>query len=87
MGDVPAEAHKEEAVPVAPGEGKRSISLSNDRFCEELSYPHLFPTGQFGYNINCGINLSASKYFNQQLLNYSQIIAGDSNYIFFAHAV
>ena len=34
MGDVPAEAHKEEAVPVAPGEGKRSISLSNDRFCE-----------------------------------------------------
>ena len=36
MGDVPAVADKEEAVPVAPGEGKQPISLLNDRFCEEL---------------------------------------------------
>ena len=87
MGDVPAIADKEEAVPVAPGEGKRPISLLNDRFSEELSHSHLFPTGQFGCNVKCDINLSASIYFNQPLLNYSQKFAGDSDYIFFAHAV
>ena len=69
MGDVPAVADKEEVVPVAPGEGKQPISLLNDTFCEDLSHPHLFPTGKFGYNVKRDINLSASKYFNQQLLN------------------
>ena len=52
MRDVPAVADKEEAVPVAPDEGKRPIYLLNDKFCEELSHPHLFPTGQFGYNVS-----------------------------------
>ena len=33
------------------------------------------------------IPLSASKYFNQRLLNYSQVFAADSDYIFFAHSV
>ena len=47
----------------------------------------MFATEQFGYNVKRDINLSASKYFNQQLLNYSQKFAGDSDYIFFAHAV
>ena len=87
MGDVSAVADKEEAVPVAPGLGKQSIYLLNDRFYKELSHPHLFPTGQFGYNVKRNINLSPSKYFKQRLLNYSQTFAGDSDYIFFAHAV
>ena len=87
MRDVPAVADKEEAVPIAPGEGKRAISLLNDMFCEELSHPHLFSTAQFGYNVKRDINLSASKYFNQPLVNCSQKFAGDSDYIFFAHAV
>ena len=34
MGDVPAVVDEEEAVPVAPGDGKRPISLLSDRFCE-----------------------------------------------------
>ena len=47
----------------------------------------MFATGQFGYNVKRDINLSASKYFNQQLLNYSQKLSGDSDCIFFAYAV
>ena len=80
MGDIPAVTDMEEAVPVAPGESKPPISLLNDRFREEVSHPHLFPTGQVGYNVKCDINLSGSKYFNQRLLNYSQKFAGDSDY-------
>ena len=87
MGDVPAVADKEEAVPVAPGDAKRPISLLSDSFCEESFHPHLFPTEQFGYNIKRDINFSASKYFNQQLLNYSQKFVMDSDYIFFVDAV
>ena len=32
MGDIPEVADKEEAAPVAPGNGKRPISLLSDRF-------------------------------------------------------
>ena len=53
MGDVPAVADKEEAVPVAPDDSKRPISLLSDRFCEELFHPYYFPTEQFGYKFKC----------------------------------
>ena len=62
IGDVSAVADKEEAAPVAPDERKQPISLLNDRFCEELSHPHLFPTGQFGFNVKRDINLIASDF-------------------------
>ena len=62
IGDVSAVADKEEAAPVAPDERKRPISLLYDRFCEELSHSHLFPTGQFGYNVKRDINLIASDF-------------------------
>ena len=52
-----------------------------------MAHPHLFPTGRFGYKIKRKVPLTPSKYFNQQLLNYSQKFAADSDYIFFVHAV
>jgi len=58
-----------------------------DENCEELAYPYLFPTGQFGYRAGRTIPLSPTKYFNQRLLNYTQKFASDTDYIFFAHAV
>ena len=87
MGDVPVVADKEAAVPVAPAEVKRPIFLLNDKFCKELFHPHLFLIGKFGYNVTRDINLSASKYFNQRLLDYFQKLAGDFDYLFLAHAV
>ena len=39
-------------------------------FCEELSHPHLFLYGRFGFQIKRQILLSPTKYFNQRILNY-----------------
>ena len=39
---------------------------------------------KFGFQIEREVTLSPSKLFNQVLLNYSQIFASDSDYIFFA---
>ena len=76
-----------ETLNIAPGEGKKPLSLLTDKFCEELAHPHLFPTGKFGFNVNRMIPLSPSRYFNQRLLNYRQRFASESDYIFFAHSV
>ena len=79
----------EEFLNVAPGEGKKPVSILSDKFCEEAAHPHLFPTGKFGYSDLVGrdIPLPPFRYFNQRLLNYTQKFANDSDYIFFAHSV
>ena len=33
----------EEAITVAPGEGKTPLSIAGGWFCEKLVHPHLFP--------------------------------------------
>ena len=72
---------------IAPVERKLPKSILNDEYCEELSFPHLFPTGTFGYKVRRKIRLSPVKYFNQRLLNYSQKFASDTDYIFFARNI
>ena len=52
-------------------------SLTNDKFCEKLSHPHLFPTGKFGFQTKRKVQFSPSKYFNQRLLNYTQKFTSD----------
>ena len=74
-------------MTIAPGKGKQPISVLNDKFCKELAHPHLFSSGRCSYQMAREIPLSASKYFNQRLLQYSHKFAGDSGYIFFAHSV
>ena len=76
-----------EILTLAPGEGKNPLSILNDEFCEELAHPHLFPTGKYGYKIKRETPLSPVKYFNQRLLNYTQLFASDSDYIFFANSI
>ena len=45
---IPQELGKEGVVSVAPGERKKSMSIFNkDKYCEELVFPHLFPTGKY----------------------------------------
>ena len=60
----------QENITIARGKGKKPISILTDEHCEELSYPYLFPTGKFGCKAKRGVALSATKYFNQRLLNY-----------------
>ena len=76
-----------ECIDIALGEEKIPKSILNDEYCEELSFPHLFPTGKFGYKVRRKIPLSPVKYFNQRLLNYSQKFASDTDYIFFARNI
>ena len=78
---------EQENITIAPGENKKPLSLMTDENCEELAFPYLFPRGKFGYNVERDVPLSASKYFNQRLLNYAQRFAGISDYIFYAHSV
>ena len=76
-----------ECIDIAPGEGKLPKSILNDVYCEELSFPHLFPTGKISYKIRRKISFSLVKYFNQRLLNYNQKFASDTDYIFFARNI
>ena len=81
VSEIPSACEMEEGIVVAPGEGKKPVSILNDKFCEVLGHPYLLPTGQYGYKVGREIPLTPSKYFNQRLLHYTQYIASD-NYCF-----
>ena len=85
--EIPTLDELEEGIVVAPGEGKKPLSMLHDDYCEEMAHSHLFPTGKFGYKVKWKFHLTPSKYFNQRMLHYSQQFASDTDYIFFTHAV
>ena len=87
VSEIPSACEMEESIVFARVEGKKPVSILNDKFCDELGHPHLFPTGQYGYKVEREIPLTPSKYFNQRLLQYTQKFASDNDYIFFAHTV
>ena len=58
-----------------------------DKNCEELAFPVLFPRGCFGYQVERDIQLSPTKYFNARLLNYTGRFAGNPEYLFFAQYI
>ena len=64
-----------------------SVPVPFRHVCEELSHPHLFLYGKYGFQIKRQIPLSPTKYFNQRLLNYTHKFSSDCGYIFFAHKV
>ena len=85
--EIPTLDELEEGIEIAPGEGKKPLSILHDDYCEEVAHPHLFATGKFGYKVKRKSHLAPSKYLNQRLLHYSQQFALDTDYIFFTHAV
>ena len=68
----------EENLIFAPEQEKTPVSILGDKFCEEQTFPCLFPTVKFLHNTPCDI--SVSQYFNQHFLS-------DADYIFFAKSV
>ena len=86
ISNIPCQVNDDNIV-IAPGQGQQPLSLVNDKNCEALAHPSLLPTGKFGYSTDREIKLSPVKYFNQRLLNYTQMFASDSDYIFYAHSV
>ena len=87
VSEIPSACDIEEGIAVAPVEGKKPVSILNDKFCKKFGHPDLIPTGQYGYKVEREIPLTPSKYFNQRFLHYTQKFASDNNYIFFAHTV
>ena len=81
--NIPCEIGQE-SVTIAPGKGKKHISILTDEHCEALAYPYLLPTGKCEYKVKRGVALSATKYFNQRLLIYQQTFSSDADYICFA---
>ena len=76
-----------EEISIVPSHGKQPTSILSDTFCEQLAFPCLFPQGKFGYNIERDVKLNPIKYFNQRLLNYTQMFASNPDYIFYALSV
>ena len=62
-----------EEINIVPGEGKNIF--------------HMFPTGKYGCTVKWDIKLSSVNYFNQRLLNFTQMFAFEANYIFYAISV
>ena len=82
MSEIP-KVIDEENVIIVPGQGKTPVSNLNDKFCEEQAFPHLLRIGKFGFNAPRNIPISAARYFNQRLLNFSQYFASDADFFFF----
>ena len=45
------------------------MGLESDEKSEELSFPHLFPSGQFGYSMDRKRPESLKKYFQARVLH------------------
>ena len=82
LNNLPASAGNE-VYSIAPGEGRHPVHFMQDKHCEELAFPVLFPKGQFGYQVEREVRLLPTKYFNARLLNYTGRFAGNPEYFFF----
>ena len=71
-----------EIYSIAPGEGKHPIHFMKEKYCEELAFPTLFPTGQFGYQVERDVPILPVKYFNARLLNYTGRFDRNPEYLF-----
>ena len=76
-----------EEISIVPGKGKQPYSSLAYENCEPLSFPYHLPTGKFGCRVEQEGKLSPAKYFNQRLLNFSQLFASSADYIFYALSV
>ena len=69
---------------VAPGEGKKPEPFEKDQNSEEISFPHLFPSGKFGYSMQRQTKISMKKYFQTRILNSDGRFSKSIEYIFYA---
>ena len=72
----------DEKIIIAQGQGKKTVSILSNEFCEEQEFPNPLPKGKFGYNFHRDIPICPAKYFNQRLLNFNQYFASDADILF-----
>ena len=73
----------EQIYSIAPCEGNKPVPFFKDNTSEQKAFPTLFPTGQYGLNVDRTRKISMAKYFNSRLLNADPRFASDPSYIFF----
>ena len=66
--EIPTLDELEEGIVIAPGEGKKPLSILHDDYCKERAHPRLFPTGKFGYKVKHKFHLTPSKYFESNIV-------------------
>ena len=76
-----------EIFSTAPGEGKHPVHFITDKLCEEMTFPTLFPTAKFDFQVKRDVRLSPTKYFNTRLLNYTGRFATNPEYLFFVQYI
>ena len=74
-------------LELAPGQDKGTRYIFLDKKCEELAFPKIYFRGKFGYTFPHEHHLTPARYFNKDLLNFSQTFASKSDFIFFAQPV
>ena len=67
---------------MAPSERKSPNSLLTDESCEPFAFPYLFLTDKFYYSAQPDMKLNPVRYFNQRLLNYTQLFASEADIFF-----
>ena len=66
---------------VAPGEGKKPISIAKDEFFEEMFNPTKYPSGEGGLKTPRDTKVTDRKYFNQRLLDADGRFGKDIEYL------
>ncbi|XP_066289123.1 uncharacterized protein, partial [Branchiostoma lanceolatum] len=72
---------------VAPGEGKRPMSVFKDMGGEAMCFPVQFPTGEGSFTDDRDIRITPSQYFKARLFSADARFARDTSYIFYAQFV
>ena len=74
----------EQIYSITPSEGNKPVPFFKDKTSEQKAFLTLFPTGQYGLNVERTRKISMTKYFNNRLLNADPRFATDPSYIFFS---
>ena len=72
---------------LAPGENQTPKSVFRENGIDAMAFPHLHPSGEFGFSMDRQLKLTPSKYFNVRLFSADTRFATDNQYIFFAQYV
>ena len=72
----------EENSRIVQEQGKKPVLILSDKFCDEQSFPYLFPKGKFGKKTSQDIPISPAWYFNKRLLSFNEHFASEADYIF-----
>ena len=73
-----------EVFSIAPGEGRLPLHVFNDVNNEVLTFPNLFPTGQYGFDVLCSRRITLRKYFQARLLSHDNRFVSNTEYLFYS---